>query len=124
MVPIYVFPKIKLLFPKQNYNILSSSSYTHISVRDLCIYIFPGSVCPQSRQSAKLFLQSSELGLPNPSPCRRVCPPPLVPGGGAHSLTREGVGESQFRRGDIHCGTLYIYVLCESAYSAAGKYVD
>jgi hypothetical protein len=25
---------------------------------------------------------------------------------------REEVGESQFRRGDIHCGTLYIYVLC------------
>jgi hypothetical protein len=39
-------------------------------------------------------------------------PPPLVPGVGAHSLAREGVGESQFRRGDIHCGTFYIYVLC------------
>jgi hypothetical protein len=37
-------------------------------------------------------------------------PPLLVPGGGAHSLAREGVGESQFRRGDIHCGTLiYMY---------------
>jgi hypothetical protein len=33
-------------------------------------------------------------------------------GGGTHSLAREGLGESQFRRGDIHCGTLYIYVLC------------
>jgi hypothetical protein len=40
---------------------------------------------------------------------RRVCPPL---GGGAHSLAREGLGESQFRRGDIHCGTLYTYVLC------------
>ncbi len=29
LAPIYVFPEIKLLFPKQNYNILSSSSYTH-----------------------------------------------------------------------------------------------
>ena len=58
-------------------------------------------------QSAKLFLQSSDLGLaPTPHP-------PLVSGGGAHSLAREGVGESQFRRGDIHCGTLYIYVLCD-----------
>jgi hypothetical protein len=28
---------MKLLFPKQNYNVLSSSSYTHISVRDLYI---------------------------------------------------------------------------------------
>jgi hypothetical protein len=30
----------------------------------------------------KLFLQSSELGLPHPFTRRRVCPPPLVPGGG------------------------------------------
>jgi hypothetical protein len=37
MVPIYVFPKIKLLFPKQNYNVLSPSFYTHISVRSLYI---------------------------------------------------------------------------------------
>ncbi len=37
MVPIYVFPEIKLLFPEQNYNVLSPSSYTHISVRDLYI---------------------------------------------------------------------------------------
>jgi hypothetical protein len=25
-------------------------------------------------------------------------------------MAREGLGESQFRRGDIHCGTLYIYM--------------
>jgi hypothetical protein len=42
LVPIDVFPEMKLLVPKQNYNVLSPSSYTHISVRD---YIFPGSVC-------------------------------------------------------------------------------
>ncbi len=29
--------------------------------------------------------------------------------GGAHSLAGEGVGESQFGRGDRHCGTLGIY---------------
>jgi hypothetical protein len=34
---IYVFPEMKLLFPKQNNNVLSPSSYTHISVRDLFI---------------------------------------------------------------------------------------
>ncbi len=65
---------------------------------------------PQSRQSAKLFLQSSELGLPPPLTRRRVCPPPPpVPGEGAHSLAREGLGESQFWRRDLHCGTLYIH---------------
>ncbi len=38
LVPIYVFPEMKQLFPKQNYNVLSpSSSCTHISVRDLYI---------------------------------------------------------------------------------------
>ncbi len=49
---------------------------------------------------------------PTPHPQAIVSPPPLVPGGGAHSLTREGAGESQFRRGDIHCSTLYINLLC------------
>ncbi len=39
---IYVFTEMKLLFPKQNFNFLSPSSYTHIYVRYL--YIFPGSV--------------------------------------------------------------------------------
>jgi hypothetical protein len=33
--------EMKLLFPKQNYNVLSPNSSTYISVRDL--NIFPGS---------------------------------------------------------------------------------
>ncbi len=37
MIPIYAFTEMKLLFPKQNYNVLSPSSYTYISVRDLYI---------------------------------------------------------------------------------------
>jgi hypothetical protein len=47
---------------------------------------------------------------PTPHPRASVCPH-LVPGGGALSLAREGMGESQFRRGDINCATLYIYAL-------------
>ncbi len=54
LVPIYVFPEMKLFFPKQNSNVMSPSSYTQISVRD---YIFPGSVC--------LFC------------CRKICGPIL-----------------------------------------------
>jgi hypothetical protein len=66
---------------------------------------------PQSRQSAKLFSSRRNLGLPQPLTRRRVCPPPtLVPGGGAHSLAREGVGNSQFRRGT------YTVVLCIYVY--------
>jgi hypothetical protein len=48
----------------------------------------------QSRQSTKLSLQSSKLGLPHPLTRRRMCTPSpfLVPGGRAHSLAGEGVG--------------------------------
>ncbi len=68
-------------------------------------YTTVGALEPQSRQSAKLCLKSSELGLPQPLP--------LVWGGGAHSLARRGVEESQFRRGELHCGTLYMCVLSD-----------
>jgi hypothetical protein len=37
LVPIYVSPEMKLLFPNQNYTVLSPRFYTHISVRDLYI---------------------------------------------------------------------------------------
>jgi len=70
-----------------------------------------GRVTAQSRQSAKLFVMSSELGLPHPlTPCECV-PPPLFGEGGTHSLAREGVGKSQFQLGDRHYGT-GIYILC------------
>jgi hypothetical protein len=69
-------------------------------------------VVPQSIGRVLSFSPVVGIGTrPAPHPQASVSPP-LVPGGGAHSLVREGVGESQFRRGDIHCGTLYIYVLC------------
>ncbi len=93
--------------------------YNNGVLKYVFIYVFlwlQGSL-PQSRQSARLFLQSSELGTspppPNPLTLRRVCPPPtLVSGIGAHSLAGEVVGGSQFGRGDRHCGTLGIYALC------------
>jgi hypothetical protein len=66
---------------------------------------------PQSRQSAKPFSPVVGIGNPlTPHPQASV-PPPRVLGGVAHSLAREGLGESQFRRGDIYCGTLYIRTL-------------
>jgi hypothetical protein len=36
LVPVYVFPEMKLI-SKTEYNVLSSSSHTHISGRDLYI---------------------------------------------------------------------------------------
>jgi hypothetical protein len=52
---------------------------------------------PQSKQSAKLFLQSSELGLPQPLTRRRVCPPPFGSGGRGILSGERGVGESILR---------------------------
>jgi hypothetical protein len=66
----------------------------------------------QSRQSARLSLQSSLLGLHHPSPADEcVTPPPPCSRVGTHSLAGEGAGGSQFERGDRHCVTLGIYVL-------------
>jgi hypothetical protein len=48
----------------------------------------------QSRQSAKLFLQSYEMGLPYSLIRRRVCIPPLVPGGGGTLACGRGGGGS------------------------------
>jgi hypothetical protein len=48
---------------------------------------------PQSRQRAKLFFQSSELGPPAPLPAGECVPHP---------------GGAQLGRGDRHCGTLRI----------------
>ncbi len=75
-------------------------SYLNIFILLCFLY---SSLGPQSRQNAKLFLQSSARNWAQAS----VPPPPLVRGG-PHSLGGEGLGESQFRRGDIHCGILYI----------------
>jgi hypothetical protein len=49
---------------------------------------------------------SPVVGIGTPPPPHQQAsvphPTPMVLGGGAHSLGRGGVGESQFRRGDIH----------------------
>jgi hypothetical protein len=55
------------------------------------------------------FFSSSELGLPQPLTRRRVCPPPFVPGGGAH--WRERGWESPIpTRGHTDTEVLCIYM--------------
>ncbi len=57
-------------------------------------------------QSARLCIQSSELGPPcNPSPARECCPPPLGPLGETYSLARERGGRTQFRQWYSPSGT-------------------
>ncbi len=62
--------------------------YSRIDLADFVFLLYVA----QSWQSARLFLQSSELGLPRPLNRRRVCPPLLWlgGGGGAHSPAGEG----------------------------------
>ncbi len=38
LVPIYVFPEMKLLFPKQNFNVLSPSSYSYICLWEIIYF--------------------------------------------------------------------------------------
>ncbi len=66
----------------------------------------------KSRQSA--FSPVVRIGTPPPHHPQASVPPPLWFRGEAYSLAGEGVGESQFRGGDVHCGILYIYVLCDA----------
>ncbi len=62
------------------------------------------SVCP-----------SSELGLPpTPLPQANVPPPPPVSGGRGTLAGEKGVGRVPIPTRGIHCGTLYMYVLCDS----------
>jgi hypothetical protein len=67
---------------------------------------------PQSRQSTRLFLKSSDLGPSTSSPAGECVPSHFGSAGGTHSLAGEGVRGSQFGRANRHCGTLVIYVLC------------
>ncbi len=64
----------------------------------------------QSRQSAKPFLQSYELGLPHP--LTRSVVPFRGGGGRAHSLAGEEGGGVPSDEGT---GTLVLYVLCDDS---------
>jgi hypothetical protein len=71
---------------------------------------YPG---PQSRQSAKLLLQSSELGLPQPPTRRLVCPLPPVSRGEGNTRWRERGWESpNSDEGHTLWYSLYVRTLC------------
>ena len=65
----------------------------------------------QSRQSARLFSPLVRIGI-SPPPHRQASVSPPVWFGGRGDTRWGERGGSQFRRGDRHCGTLGIYVLC------------
>jgi hypothetical protein len=61
----------------------------------------------------RLFLQSSELGLPHPLTRRQVCPSPFGSGWGTHSLAGEGLGDPNYNEGTdtVVLWALYICAL-------------
>jgi hypothetical protein len=56
----------------------------------------------------RFFSSRRNWNSPTPLAAGECAPPPFGPGGREHSLAGEGLGEPQFRRGDIHCGALYL----------------
>ncbi len=88
---------------------------TEVSQRRLCIFCKNWwNTLPHRVGRVLSFSPVVRIGTPQPLTRRRVCPPPSPRflGGGAHSLAREGVGESQFRKGDIHWYSVYVCTLC------------
>jgi hypothetical protein len=54
---------------------------------------------------------------PQPPTRRLVCPLPPVSGGRGTLAGEKGVGRVPIPTRGIHCGTLYMYILCETYYS-------
>jgi hypothetical protein len=73
---------------------------------------YNGQVSTQGRQSAKPFLQSSELGLPAPLTRRSVPPPPTFGSGGRGTIAGESGGWESPNSDE---GT-YTVVLCRYMY--------
>jgi hypothetical protein len=72
-------------------------------------------LCHRVGSLLSFFASRRNWDSPTPSAAGEFCPFHWSGGGGgAHSLAGEGLGESQFRRGDIHCGVLYILWLISS----------
>jgi hypothetical protein len=106
--------------PPSPFHTFNASSFSGTLSREYFFKVYQiTSAFSTYRQSAKLLLQSSELGLPHPLTRKRVCPPPPFVLRGGHNHLGEGGGGSQFRRGDIHSGTLYIYEHCGIFYACA-----
>jgi len=99
--------------------------FNHVLVSELTVKtaVVETVLCPlypQSRQSAKLFLKSSELGLPQPLTRRQMCPPPLhAPGSGGRGTLagKRGVGRVPIpTRGHKLWYSLYICNLWSSPF--------
>jgi hypothetical protein len=80
---------------------MSVAYITDCATHKVCTYKEYHCVCP-----------SSELGLSQPLSRQRVFPSPQKQGGGGTLACGWGVGGVPIPMRGIHCGTLYMYVLC------------
>ncbi len=86
---------------------------------------FPRPGRPQSRQSAKLFSSRRNWDSPNSSPAGEYARPPLVPGGGAHSLWLERRWKSPNSDEGTYTVTLciYMYIMWKTYFVYPGRSV-
>ncbi len=96
------FPKTEFFKETQRSNLCTKQHGKHLE--EPLRYLFS-----HSRQSARLVLQSSELGPPPPHPLASVSPPPLVPGEG-HTRLRERGWESPNYDEGTYTVVLFIYM--------------
>jgi hypothetical protein len=81
------------------------------------------------RRVLTFFSSCLNWDYPNPSPARECAPPPLVPGGGAHSRAREGGGWESLNYDEgtytvvlftymyfVSCSYHFLFTVGESAY--------
>jgi hypothetical protein len=69
-------------------------------------------LCKQNENGKNIEYTVVRIGTPPPPHTQASVIPLLWFRGERPTGLREGVGESQFRRRDRHCGTLVTYVLC------------
>jgi hypothetical protein len=125
---VYSAKKISnYVFLEKELRCLSPNFHIHVSVNDLYIitiglHIFlqlnrqtdHGKHKVRTYKEYHSVCQPSELGLPPQPPTRRlVCPLPPVSGGRGTLAGEKGVGRVPIPTRGIHCGTLYMYVLCD-----------
>jgi hypothetical protein len=72
-------------------------------------------------KSTTVYAPRRNWDSPQPSTRRLVCPLPPVSGGRGTLAGEKGVGRVPIPTKGIHCGTLYMYVLCAEGYQ--GLYI-
>ncbi len=93
-----------------------SVQYTVYSVQCTITYTWNQSTKYVHIKSTTVYAPRRNWDSPQPPTRRLVCPLPPVSGGRGTLAGEKGVGRVPIQTRGIHCGTLYMYVLCEPEY--------